>query len=209
MLHPHAPEGLKGLGKHILATFLGLLMALGLENWREHRHEASLLREALNRVNAELLENQKDLQERLPVLEDEQKPLEAYAEAMNLAAHAAPGKAVFPQRPQLKNLDFNFNFSAWESAKAAGLLRQLDPERLQRLSQAYTTMQRVVQVYDQMVQGTTMQDLWIFDGQDPATLTIPERERLGHGLMLRCRRQKQLTRLGKEILRELQEAQRP
>jgi len=56
MLHPHIPHDLKEFSKHLFATFLGLLMALGLEQWREHRVEVKVTQEALAAVKNELLD---------------------------------------------------------------------------------------------------------------------------------------------------------
>ena len=54
MLHPHVPEDLKHFGKHLFATFLGLLMALGLESWHQSHLHAEAARHSRAFIAREL-----------------------------------------------------------------------------------------------------------------------------------------------------------
>ena len=157
MLHPHVPEDLKHFSKHLFATFLGLLMALALESWREHRAEARMARDYQDRlVSGDFLQtNRKDLEERLAVIEREQPKLEAYAMAFADAARERQrGHAkALPAKPTVQGIDLSFIWSAWDMAKAVGVLRHLDPLRVQRFASVYSDMQRVQGVLDQMVLG--------------------------------------------------------
>ena len=211
MLHPHIPEDLKHFGKHLFATFLGLLMALGLEQWREHHHEVKLAEQALAAVEAELAQNGKDLEERLNLIQSEEKPLDEYVQAFSKAVRSRGkgDRAELPKRPSLKTPDLFFTCSAWETAKALGLPRHLPPGRIQRISEVYTSMQRAIGVMDGMVAAPAVSDLFVYAKAEPATLSQAEMERMSYALRFQQSRQSQMLRLGREILKEIQEARRP
>ena len=93
MLHPHVPEELKHFGKHLFATFLGLLMALGLEQWREHRHDAQIAREALEAVQVELQEDVAGMEANLKRCDTSLESLARLDQALDgrWPVHALPG----------------------------------------------------------------------------------------------------------------------
>ena len=168
MLHAHVPEDLKHFSKHLFATFLGLLRALALESWREHRVELRRAREFQERVEAEVATDRKGLEERLAVIEGEQPRLEAYAAAFDGAVRERLGgrAASLPARPSMQGMDLSFVWSAWDTAKAAGVLRHLDPARVERLAAVYSDMQRVQAIQDQRILAPAFQDLLLFARTD-------------------------------------------
>ncbi len=139
MLHPHVPEDLKHFGKHLFATFLGLLMALGLEQWREHHMEAKRAEQALAGVETELREDLALIQRQSARSEASARTAEALdAYIGDLIAAKRQGRAL-PPPPELKDLGIapNFYTDAWETLKGLGVLHHLPPDRARRLSRAY------------------------------------------------------------------------
>jgi hypothetical protein len=139
MLHPHVPEELKHFGKHLFATFLGLLMALGLEQWREHHHEAKQASLALATVEAELRSDLARVDQESRRCEQSLRNAEAldtYLAA--LIAAKREGKALLAlEEPPTMGIALNFSTDAWETFKGLGALRHVAPDRAQRLSKAY------------------------------------------------------------------------
>jgi hypothetical protein len=211
MLHPHVPEELKHFGKHLFATFLGLLMALGLEQWREHRHEVRLSEESLRRIEAELRRNRADTAQRLAQVESEFPANEAYYRDLErvVAERRAGRKGPLPVRPKLHNPDFSFTWSAWESARSTGGLRHIDPARLQRISEAYADMQRFIPIQDQLMAIPAMADMITFGRLEPGALTLPELERLLNGFRFAETWNRSRIRIGRDLVKELDEALKP
>ena len=211
MLHPHIPEDLKHFGKHLFATFLGLLMALGLEQWRGHHHESRIAPQALAQVEAELEQNRRELERRVKTNESEMAPMKAYVDGFAKAVRARRNghRMGLPVRPELQMPDFFFTSSAWEAAKSLGLLRHLSPDRTQRMSAAYTAMLRVEEILDGMNSSTAVQDLIVFGHAAQDTLSQADLERLAYAWRYLQNNKANQVRLGKEILGTLKEAQRP
>ncbi len=211
MLHPHVPEELRHFGKHLFATFLGLLMALGLEQWREHRLEARLSRESLHRIEAELRRNREGTAQRLAQVAAERPAMEAYSQELEraVAARRLGRKGAMPQRPSLHNPDFSFTWSAWETARSTGSLRRVDSGRLQRLAEVYSDLQRFIPIQDQMMAVPAFADLMTFSRLDHELLTTEELGRLLNGLRFQQVWNLSRIRIGHETLKELDEVLKP
>ncbi|GLH71906.1 hypothetical protein GETHLI_04080 [Geothrix limicola] len=211
MLHPHVPEDLKHFGKHLFATFLGLIMALGLEQWREHRQELRLSEESLHRIEAELRRNRDDTAQRLVRLETEIPVTKAYYEDLEraVAERRAGRKAPLPVRLKTQNPDFGFTWSAWEGARATGGLRHIDPTRLQRMSEVYADMQRFIPIQDQLMLNPAFADLLTFAPLEPESLRPQELDRLLNGFRFNQTWNQSRIRIGREMLKELDEALKP
>ncbi len=141
MLHPHVPEELKHFGKHLFATFLGLLMALGLEQWREHHMEQKLTAQAVAQVEAELRLN---LKEARRVVKDEGLVLKSLQTKKELIQDYMKTPITMRRpMPELEGLigsDCAWVQGAWENLKAMGALRHMDPDRALRWSGLYAGM---------------------------------------------------------------------
>lgn len=211
MLHPHVPEELKSFSKHLLATFLGLLMALGLEGWRERQHAIHVSEESLGRIEAELAEDREDTARRLSEIEAEQPLMEAYCRSLEqaVAARRQGRKTPFPLPPKVRNPDFDFTWSAWETARSTGSLRYIDTGRLMRLSAVYTSLQRFIPIQDQIINNPAMADLMTFAHRDPAVLTPDELGRMLNGYRFNQMWTLQRIRHGHEILGALDAALKP
>lgn len=136
VLHAHVPEDMKHFGKHLLATFLGLLMALGLESWREHHLEDKAARQALGTVVRELETNRKELQECLISLEQYQKDLlETLKTVRKFRQGAIPGRETLKMGSTLNLPDLQS--AAWQAAATTQLVHRIPFEVVESLEQAY------------------------------------------------------------------------
>ncbi len=150
MLHPHVPEGLKHFGKHLFATFLGLLMALGLEQWREHHVEARRAEESLACVEAELRADLARVEQQLTRCEMSIRTADALDAYFDRALEARRRGRPLPALPKLEDLGVapTFATDAWETLKGLGALRHIAPDRIRRLSRAYVLFSTLRQNFD-------------------------------------------------------------
>ncbi len=189
MLHPHIPEDLKHFGKHLLATFLGLLMALGLEQWREHHVEAKRAEQALAGVETELRENLALIQRqtsRSEVSARTAESLDAYIGG--LIAAKRRGRTL-PPPPDLKDLGIapNFYMDAWETLKGLGVLHHLPPERARRISRAYLGFSGFRQNFDAqpLLRQIPASIFVMLEGPEHlAEMSLPDLERTRDGVRL-------------------------
>lgn len=149
-MHPHVPHELKDFSKHLVATFLGLLMALGLEQWREHRHETKLAQEALTTVEFELKEDLAQVQRELARSETSIQGIDTLVAYLDGVLAAKRQGRPLPEPPKLETLGMSLTFSvdAWETFKGLGALRHLAPDRARRLSRCYLTLGALRQRHD-------------------------------------------------------------
>lgn len=150
MLHPHIPEDIKHFGKHLFATFLGLLMALGLEQWREHHHEATLAHQALATVEAELKEDLNRVDREFARCAESlhsTEVLDAYLVELMAAKRAGRPAPYLREQPNM-GIALKFPMDAWETFKALGALRHVAPDRGLRLSRAYLRLGSMQQHFE-------------------------------------------------------------
>jgi hypothetical protein len=180
-LHPHVPEDLKHFGKHLLATFLGLLMALGLEQWREHRTQARFTREALHAVEAELASNLQAIDRQMGRAEESLRTLDRLKARIDSLAQSRRKGA----RPDLSPFEGPVGINlecvvpdAWEALKAQGLLKELPQQRTLRLSVVYRHGRALPQMArDSFLDGEGLSRLGLRLYQSPgewAALSDPE-----------------------------------
>jgi len=142
MLHPHVPEGLKHFSTHLFATFLGLLMALGLESCHQRHLQKESAHRAMEAVQAELRGNRKELEDCIPTIDSSLKDLGAMLRSLeDLRAHKSDGKTIPPFQLNLSLPDLGS--AAWEASVAAQAVHFMDFEQVECLSRAYVTQKYV------------------------------------------------------------------
>lgn len=149
MLHAHVPEGLKHFSTHLFATFLGLLMALGLESCHQRHLQKESAHRAMEAVQAELRGNRKEIEECIPTIDSSLRDLEAMLQSLgDLRAHKSDGKTI-PRLGVNLNLSLpDLNSAAWEASVAAQAVHFMDFEQVECLSRAYVT-QKILQNQEQ------------------------------------------------------------
>jgi hypothetical protein len=164
-------SGLKSFGKELAATFLGLLLALGLEQWRVRNHERHMTVQAMKAVTAELQVNRDNIRQQLARCEESLKSitaLEGRLEAMALARSRGLAPDVSPFGLPL-GLALTFTPDAWEALKGQGLLRCLPQERVLRLSAYYRKAQALPEMArDNFSGGNGITTMVLRLGQSPA-----------------------------------------
>lgn len=154
MLHPHVPESLTHFGKHLLATFLGLLMALGMESWHQEHHRKAVAREALESVQAEIRSNQ-DYLKRLA--DDQRDAPERLQKAIGLLeslqdARAARRSWKLPEITLNLHLSHNsgaFQTAAWNMALASQSVQRFSKGQAESLTAFYEDLKRFQAFLDQ------------------------------------------------------------
>lgn len=140
MLHPHVPHELKDFGKHLFATFLGLLMALGLESCHQNHQVESRAKQALAAVRAELEYNRKDVRDAKKSVSEGKGVFLKLLPSIQAIRH----KKTLPEEAENFSLKLNLAdlpSSAWEAAMAAQVVHHLPLKQLQTLSTAYRVQQ--------------------------------------------------------------------
>ena len=184
MLHPHVSEEIKSFSKHLFATFLGLLMALGLEQWAEHRREHRLAQGFLRSIQADLVWNLKAVRT-LEVTFRQCQENDKAAIAMIEAVLGAKRKGVKPPtilREGSYRADFKFTTAAWDAAKASGAFREMPPALLQELSELFSTMKRVEDLQDRFLSSRQVDEFLTNFGEDWNTLDAHSQQGIRDGL---------------------------
>lgn len=122
------------LGLEVFFIVLGVILALGLNEWRQAAANAELGKSALEQVKAEIKENQ----ERLEGTLEEHKLLRAHVEEAIATAQQAE------EEGDDVALSYQFNYSstlltmtAWESAIVTQAVRYMDFATVQQISDIY------------------------------------------------------------------------
>jgi hypothetical protein len=169
-LHPHVPYEFKNFSIHLIATFLGLLMALGLEQWREHHVEMARMKENLQLIRNELQTNRTDIQETVDTMAINQKDFETFNEVMERLVKEKRTGHLLKESVHI-NLGiniFSFRLSAWESAKAGGTLRNLESEKMGLLTNVYTDIEQLRRIQDAKSSYPWFQDIVYYMNQPHA-----------------------------------------
>jgi hypothetical protein len=170
MLHPHVPREFKNFSIHLFATFLGLLMALGLEQWREHHVETVRMKENLQLIRNELVTNRTDIRENVDKMVESQKSFNAIDGIFEKLVRERRAGRAFKDSNNIK-LDihiFPFRLSAWENAKAGGALRNLESEKMGVLANVYTDIEQMRRMQDMKSSYPWFQDIVYYISQPGA-----------------------------------------
>jgi hypothetical protein len=206
MFSPNLTKEFKRFMLELFATFLGLLMALGLEQWREARRDHRIAEEFLSRIQRELLQNRKEAADKLvhfqrSVDNDERliKDLEAVLAARE---RHQPEPAV--KIPLELRGDFFFQTSAWEAAKASGVLRYLGGDRIQGLSEIYTYLQALMAIQGQTYSTPEVSALITYTDEDPARMDAASLRRLLESVRFLRGTNRNMIQTAKQLLPELE-----
>jgi hypothetical protein len=145
MLHAHVPENIRNFAKHLFATFLGLLMALGLEQWNEHRREAHAAHAFLERIQEDLDLNAaycRNMALTFKACKEFDERVGGQIKAV-LEARKRGAKAPLIVKDGNCRDDMRFYTSAWDAAKASGVLQHLPPRLVQDLSRSFEDLRRI------------------------------------------------------------------
>lgn len=128
------------LGLEAVLVVVSVLLALGLNSWREGREHDAVARKALQALRAEVVANQKQVEARL-----------AYHRALADSLRADPDYVV-ALRPAFILTD------AWESAEATGAVSYMDYQTASTFGRLYA----LERLYDQLT-GSASEALYTAD----------------------------------------------
>ncbi len=153
MLHPHIPEDIKHFGKHLFATFLGLLMALGLESWHQRHLHAGAAQHSRAFIARELEANRRELDRELASI---QKCLPAL-DKMRKALEARLGERRGPTEDFLSMEDLRVSIAtlrcaSWEATVATQSIAHMESWRVERIANSFALQKDLEAVHAQFLQ---------------------------------------------------------
>ncbi|BDU73747.1 hypothetical protein [Mesoterricola silvestris] len=161
MLHPHVPDTIKAFGKHLFATFLGLVMALGLDNWNHERLQKHVAQDALASVLRETDANREALRKLASTNKDLPGELAVTITALESLQDARARRQpwVFPEN--LGNLLImhtagNLKSSAWNMALANQSVQRFPKAKAAELADIYQQLGRLQAFLDLPVDYTPL-----------------------------------------------------
>lgn len=157
-IHPPAGKlhGVKDYLVHLSMIVLGILIALGLEGWREARHHQELVRRSIEAMRAEVQTNKKLLEQALggyqrsrPLLARELARIEAAAQARRAGrsgTHFAEGRGdrLEVELPLLYA-------GAWQAALSSQAFSYMDFEQARRWSSVYAQQAQVIAFHNEWI----------------------------------------------------------
>jgi hypothetical protein len=114
-------------------------MALGLQQWREHRNDRLAAQEALEAVYEEMGRNADRMEKGVQRCEASQESLKGMVAHVDALLQARRKGAAPPPTPDLPPTGTGWlvTSDAWTALKSMGLLRNLTPATVRTLSSAY------------------------------------------------------------------------
>ena len=178
----HAPGGpvrsLKDFFVHIGVVTLGILIALGLEQWVESHHRGKLAKTAVAGFHKELAYDQDQVKDVLAGTPQKQAKVEAAIALLSAANTTAPGGAAGPAAASIDYPGFSLDIVStanWDTAVATQALNELPFEAVSRYAQAYGALRLFAETERQSL--GVWQDMHRF-GTDPAILSKDQRAAL-------------------------------
>jgi hypothetical protein len=107
----------------------GVLLALSLESWHEHRKQQALAREALDNIHAELTRNAQRIEGALPKQRVVAEALQAFADSLEAGGE--------PQVPRLALYPPLLSTAAWSTAMSTQALAHMEFQTVQGFASFY------------------------------------------------------------------------
>lgn len=152
MLHPHIPHELKDFSKHLFATFLGLLMALGLESWHQEHARKKAATESYRVLLDEVRANQQEIEGMLNSFDKASALNQVTVEQLERLVRNRRKNLVAPIPSDMKiaiaKPDGVYRVSAWSVAVSAQHLNRFPKEQIGPLSEHYDLLRRFQAVQD-------------------------------------------------------------
>jgi len=143
---PHLPAGKVPFGRLVLeATMIafGVLLALSLGSWHEHRQQQALAREGMERIRTELASNAERIERSLPRQREVAAALQAFQDS--LAAGADPQVPRLALHPPL------LSTAAWNTAMSTQALAHME----------FRTVQGFAAFYEMLRWLDRLEDMWL------------------------------------------------
>jgi hypothetical protein len=168
--HAHVPHNRVASWReffvHVAMIAIGVLLALVVEEWREHRQQMELASEMRGALRAEIIANR-----------------DALVARMRRTAHLYALVQTTPEKVQSyvferRNRPLVLNDAAWTMTINTGSLRWLTPTERANITQLYTEQRHARDLADEEMSKWT--DLAAFDSKQDLPENRSERERVMH-----------------------------
>jgi hypothetical protein len=155
-------QSLKEFAGHYLLIVLGIVTALGLEQWRDRRHKEQRGREALAAIDAEVqanLDNLRNVDRSLTIQIDRLKMFEERLGGRSFAVHDLAIRAAALRNDIASGPDFGIQLavvqkSAWDTAVATHALEHIAPRQIASYAKAYAGADAAVSLSRSFVTGS-------------------------------------------------------
>lgn len=135
---PHAAHGWRDFLVHIATIVIGLLIALGLEQFAEGIHHRSEAREAGEAIAQERVENQHEFATTTELFRRETKRFQTNLAVLQfLQQHPGAAPDSWPGAMNWHTNNTSFSSAAWEAAQHTGVTGRMSPAELRQLEQLY------------------------------------------------------------------------
>lgn len=152
-LHPHVPHELKDFSKHLFATFLGLLMALGLESWHQEHTRTKAAAESYRSLLEEIQANQKEAdlltKEYDKAIASNQATLSWLAQVVRARRHNPNAPLPPDMKMGIWKPDAAYRTSAWSVAVAAQHVGRFPQGKMRPLTEYYEAIRTLQTFQDQ------------------------------------------------------------
>ncbi len=147
-IHPHAGpiRSIREYLVHLSMVVLGILIALGLEQWREASHSHAIAQRALDDMLTEMRDNRAQVATALAELVQLLPYVQGLLDLQRQAIEARRTHAKPPAEPQLSShgVDWpTFSTAAWDNALAMQALGRIDFETERKLARVYSRQRDV------------------------------------------------------------------
>jgi hypothetical protein len=154
-------QSLKEFAGHYLLIVLGIVTALGLEQWRDRRHKEQRGREALAAIDAEVqanLENLRNVDRSLTIQIDRLKMYEERLGGRSFAVHDLASRSAALRSDIANGPDFGIQLatvqrSAWDAAVATHALEHIAQQQVASYAKAYAGADAAVSLARSFVTG--------------------------------------------------------
>jgi hypothetical protein len=177
-MHLHPPteriDSIKQFLLHLVMIVLGIVIALGLEQWRESLHHKSIAERALNEITQEMGKNQALIRKNLPTFEKVTKQVEDMLVAQKAAIKAYESKTGPVPEPKDEDGDvgmLGLQSTAWSMANINQALSYMPHETAVKLSRIYNAQIMITGMHSnsfQMLSGVMAL------GDFPVNAPLPE-----------------------------------
>jgi len=147
-IHPHAGaiRSIRDYLVHLSMVVLGILIALGLEQWREASHNHAIAQRALDDMLVEIRENRTEVVGAALELKEQLPDLQAHRDLQLKAIEA--GRTHSKPPPEARPASHTFHTptlstAAWDNALAMQALGRIDFETARKLARVYSEQREV------------------------------------------------------------------
>lgn len=169
---PHAAHGWRDFFVHIVTIVIGLLIALGLEQFAEGIHHRSEVREARDAIAQERVENQHEFAITTELFRRETKRFQTNLAVLQfLQQHQGAAPDSWPGAMNWHTNNTSFSSAAWEAAQHTGVTGRMSPAELRQFEKLYHQLGVVQASSADRLRALSAARRYTASGADPSRLT--------------------------------------